>query len=337
MIKSAASIFIVWLFIGCSASKPVSKIKTLQVSQYHLPSELEDAEKQFSGLYISDNKLWLLPECRVQENQEAVLYTVPLPLLDDVDIEKNDSLVYSKIPMQGLFFLVTKMEAQGQKYEGLEAMVINKNKIFLSVETSTLSPLEFILQGSIINNEVILDTSFLYPFRKPLKNGERVYNASLESLGFYDQHLYGVFEYNTFPGRNFVYRIDTSSWNNPEAVSIDPLPFRITDIGFVSPDHAVAINYFYNGGGRDAEFRPSKEEPWYSLVTGNSGFYSYNRLLDLHFTKNKITWSVLGEMPKIYWQYNWEGIAAYKGGYFLINDKYTSSRPYKTVLLFVKP
>ena len=34
--------------------------------------------------------------------------------------------------------------------------------------------------------------------------------------------------------------------------------------------------------------------------------------------------------------YNWEGIAAYKAGYFIINDKYTPSRPYRTTLLYLQ-
>jgi hypothetical protein len=38
-----------------------------------------------------------------------------------------------------------------------------------------------------------------------------------------------------------------------------------------------------------------------------------------------------------YMSYNWEAIAAYKDGYFIMNDKYTAARPYSSVLLYVKP
>jgi hypothetical protein len=331
------ALVLILILFGCSSTKEVSKVNTLRVLTIPLPKELADPEKQFSGLFIAFNKLWLLPECRIQENNESVLFGIPLSSLDDVTGNKTGSIEYKKIPIAGLVYLKNKIELQGQKYEGLEAMVIQANKIYLSVETNTPSPFEFLFKGDINEDRVLLDTSRLYVFRKPLKNGQPIYNASIEALSIYDDKLFAVFEYNTFPGGNFAYIIDTAFTGKMDSVSIDPVPYRITDMSFTLPAHAAAINYFYSGGGRDSEFRPSRDEPWYAQVTDSSGFFSYSRLLDLHFSKNKTTWSVIGEMPKQYWQYNWEGIAAYKNGYFLINDKYTTNRPYQSVLVFVKP
>jgi hypothetical protein len=325
------------IIFSCSVVKPATRVNALQVLPIPLPRELADPEKQFSGLFIASGQLWLLPECRLQENHEAVLFTIPLSSLDELTDNKNTSISFRKIPMAGLAYLKNKMEIQGQKYEGLEAMVIHENKIFLSVETNTPSPFEFLFKGNIYEDSVVLDTSSIFVFRKPMKNGERVYNASIEAMSFYKNKLYAFFEYNTFPKGNYAYIIDTTFSVSMDSIEIDPVPFRVTDMSFTGPDHAAAINYFYKGGGRDGEFRPSKDEPWYSQVTDSSGFFSYNRLLDLHFSQNRISWSVIGEMPRQYWQYNWEGIAAYKNGYFLINDKYTTEKPYQSVLLFVKP
>ena len=41
-------------------------------------------------------------------------------------------------------------------------------------------------------------------------------------------------------------------------------------------------------------------------------------------------------MPSIYEGYNWEGIDAYKKGYFLVNDKYTATKPYYSALMYLK-
>jgi hypothetical protein len=70
-------------------------------------------------------------------------------------------------------------------------------------------------------------------------------------------------------------------------------------------------------------------------VHDSSGYHNYNRLLQIRYQKNGIHWSVLGDIPPAYWSYNWEGIAFYKNGYFLVNDKYTDKRPYRSVLLYL--
>jgi hypothetical protein len=72
------------------------------------------------------------------------------------------------------------------------------------------------------------------------------------------------------------------------------------------------------------------------LITENGVFKNYCRLVDIELKGNKVSWRPLWEFPVPYRSYNWEGIAAYKGGYFIINDKYTPARPYKTTLLYLQ-
>lgn len=59
------------------------------------------------------------------------------------------------------------------------------------------------------------------------------------------------------------------------------------------------------------------------LVKTNSGYRSYSRLVEIKFKRKHIKWRNLYEFPQKYWAFNWEGIAVYKDGYFIINDKFT--------------
>ena len=334
--KEIFKLFIPLIFLSCAATKQPLPVPVLKALPIPLTKELADPNKQFSGLFISSGQLWLLPECRLNDGHEAVLYKIPLTSLDSALIQTVDSIGGNKIPVKGLDYLQHKMERLGQGYEGLEAMVINDTAIYISVETDTSSSLVFLIKGNLFNDHIDLDTSILFSIPKPLKNGRRIYNASFEALSLYQQRLYAVFEYNNFPGGSYIYITNGSLKGTLDSIKVDPVPFRISDISFINKHYAAAINYFYNGSGGDADYRPAREESAYSLVTNNSEFYSYNRLIDLDFSKSPVSWSVVGEMPKTYWQYNWEGLAAYKKGYFLINDKFTGERPFRTVLLFVK-
>jgi hypothetical protein len=331
-------VILVVIFFACSATRQSPGVTTLQVTTIPLPKELSDPDKQFSGLFIYSGQLWLLPECRLQENQEAALYVIPLQSLDDLINNKATNIDFKKIPVEGLSYMRSKMQLHGQQYEGLEALVLNGNSIYISVETNTPSTEAYLIKGKIFNDRIMLDTSILFPLQKPLKEkGVHIYNAGFEAMSLNQNKLHCFFEYNSFKHGNFVYSVDTSLNLAPGQVPLPAIPFRVSDITMTGNHDAAAINYFYNGSGKDEVYRPSKEEAPYQLVHDSSNFFSYSRLINIHFTSNEISWSVKGEFPRQYWQYNWEGIAAYKSGYFLINDKYTSSRPYQSVLLFVKP
>jgi hypothetical protein len=319
------------------AQQPQFAVRTLA-----LPEELAYYDNQFSGLYIADKQLYIMSESRIQERaNEAKLYTVALA---DIERQLADStyvLPYRKLPIRGLGALRTRMAAAGQSYEGLEAMVIDRGTVYFSVETATPSDNCYLLKGKLGATSVVLDSTLLVPLPKPTApDGAHIYNAGFEALALAGPRLLGFFEYNYFAGPNYVYELDAARLRPATTVQPRPLarlPFRITDITPTGPGRYTGINFFFKGDGDDAIYRtPAADTANARLITDKAGFRNYCRLIEVRRVGNTFSWAPLWEFPARYTGYNWEGIAAYKGGYFVINDKYTPARPYRTTLLYLQ-
>lgn len=321
-------------FLSASAQRPPFTVHSIS-----LPKELEFYDNQFSGLAVSAGKLFLLSESRLQDRAEAKLYTLKLADLDRKLLDTAYVLPYQELPLNQLSALRTKMLAAGQQYEGLEAMLIDGDVLYFSVETATPSTNCYLLKGSLTASAVVLDTTFLTPLAKPLAaDGKHIYNAGFEAMAEANKQLIAFFEFNSFAGQNYAYALAKGPTpSSPTPLPFAPLPFRITDMTPTGSNHFTAINYFFKGGGGDAVYRPPTSDTANTkLSTDRNGFKSYCRLVDVVFKNNRFTWQPLWELPEQYWGYNWEGIAAYKNGYFIINDKYTPSRPYRTTLLYLQ-
>jgi hypothetical protein len=308
----------------------------------HLPKELAYYDNQFSGLAISADKLFLMSESRLQDEAEAKLYTVRLADLNRQLADTTYVLPYQKLPVTGLPALRARMAAAGQRYEGLEALLITPDAVYLSVETDTPSPTCYLLKGQLRAEAVVLDTTFLLPLAKPLAaDGSHIYNAGFEALAEANKHVLAFFEFNSFPSQNYVYDLNASHLSTasaPSKLPLTQLPFRITDITAVGKNRFTALNFFFKGEGGDAIYRtPASDLPNAKLILDQGSYKNYSRLLTIELKNNKLTWQPLWEFPEKYRGYNWEGIAAYQGGYFVINDKYTPSRPYQTTLLYLQP
>ncbi|RZK35336.1 MAG: hypothetical protein EOO57_09295 [Hymenobacter sp.] len=323
------------------ALRPARAQPQFTVRNLSLPKELSFYDNQFSGLYIAKSQLFLMSESRLQDNAEAKLYALKLADLDRKLTDTIFSLPYRQLPIRNLQRLRARMAAAGQSYEGLEAMAIDQDEVYFSVETATPSTNCYLLKGRLGEAAVVLDTTFLLPLPKPLApDGAHIYNAGFEALALTDKHLLAFFEYNYFPGQNYAYEFDRARLRTdsaPRPVALAKVPFRITDLTPTGGPHFTALNFFFKGEGGDAVYRtPATETENARLITDASGFKSYCRLLEVTRTGNSFSWKPLWEFPDQYKGYNWEGIAAYKNGYFVVNDKYTPSRPYRTTLLYLQ-
>jgi hypothetical protein len=331
-----------WL-CGCGSLLPArAQQPQFSVRPLHLPKELAYYDNQFSGLATSADKLYLLSESRLQDQAEAKLYAVRLADLDRQLADTTYALPYQKLPIRGLPALRARMAAAGQRYEGLEALLLVQNEVYLSVETDTPSPTCYLLRGQLRPGAVVLDTTFLLPLAKPLApDGSHIYNAGFEALAAANQHLLAFFEYNSFPGQNYVADENTArltSASQPARLAFAPLPFRLTDLTAVGPNRFTALNFFFKGEGGDTIYRtPPTDLASARLIHNQAGYQNYARLLTIELKDNKLTWQPLWEFPARYRGYNWEGLAAYRGGYFVVNDKYTPARPYQTLLLYLQP
>ena len=316
----------------------VAQQQSFAVQQLSLPPEISYFNNQFSGLFVHDGKLFLLGESRLQEKAEGKLYAINC---SDLERKMNDTsfvLPYQKYPLRNLEIVRGRIEAAGQYYEGLEAVVFKGNTVYFSVETDTPSPDCFLLKGKLADNEVWMDTTYLKILPKPvMAGGGHVYNAGFEAMIYQQKNIFGFFEYNYFDSGSYVYKKCIKRNKAAKALPIKKLPFRITDITPTGKHQYTAINFFYKGADADSVYRIPASDPEAALMKNGSNFRSYCRLIHIEFTNNMFNWYPLWEFPAQYMDYNWEGIAAYNGGYFIMNDKYTPQKPYTSVLLYVKP
>ena len=333
--------YLITLLFSCCLLPALAQQSSFAIRNLSLPKEIEFYDNQFSGLAIGGDKLFLLSESRLQDNAEAKLYALRLADLDRKLTDSTYTLPYQQLPIINLAALRAKIDAAGQRYEGLEALLIDQSTVYLSVETATPAANCYLLKGSLRAATVVLDTTFLVPIAKPVAaDGAHIYNAGFEALAKADKDLVAFFEFNSFPSQNYAYQFDSqhlSSASTPSKVTFDRLPFRITDITAAGRNRFTAINYFFKGDGDDAVYRPQATDIVNAhLVTSNAAFKNYCRLITVERKGTGFTWKSLWEFPERYSSYNWEGIAAYKNGYFIINDKYTPAKPYRTTLLFLQ-
>lgn len=323
-----------FIYIQASAQFTVHAIK--------LPADVSYYDNQYSGLYITHGKLYLMSECRLEDRAPAFLTSVYLSDLDKAIQDTAYQPPFTKIPIYGLDVLRGKMTAQSQSYEGLEATVIQNNTVYFSVETATPSGDCYLVKGYFSGDAIYMDTTKLLRLPKPVDaNGQHIYNAGFESMEMMGDSLYAFYEYNYFPsGKNFVLGIDTSL--NEETIKEiplqNPMPFRITDLtATADPRTFTGINFFFKGEGKDEVYRvPQSDTANHPLTQDASGYRSYCRLVQVHFDGREFSWKPYAPLPQAYWAYNWEGLAAYKNGFFITNDKYTPSRPYRTNLLYLE-
>lgn len=313
------------------------RFKVLELS---LPAEMRNPDHEFSGLCISGQLLFLLSESRLTDMAEGYLYAFRLGDLDHQLKDKSYTLPFVKIPVLQLEKMKQRIKSEGQDYEGLEAIHIEGNDVYLSVETTTQSSYAFLLKGSLQDKNLLIDTQFLIPVLKPVSaDGSPIYNAGFESLTIRNHQLVALYEFNRFPGTGFAYTTDlqTPGKKINTLPYLRELPFRLTDITATGNGHYTGINYFYKGGGPDTIYRPALNDTANNaLVKTGSDFHNYCRLVDITFRDKGISWSNLWEFPLTYTGYNWEGIAAHREGYFIINDRYTPAKPYRSTLIYLK-
>ena len=109
------------------------------------------------------------------------------------------------------------MKDRGDDYEGLEAMVIDKKRIYFSVETATYSNNCYLLKGVINDTAIVLDTSDFFAMQKPTtSDGKHIYNAGFEAIAPIKNSIAAFFEYNYFTDYHLVSFINNWSFKKGE-------------------------------------------------------------------------------------------------------------------------
>lgn len=327
-------LFLTVILFVCGAQ---AQTNSFNIHIIKLPEAISYYDNQFSGLQVSGKKLYLLSECRIQDKKEAVIYAIPLSELDRAVKDTAYQPSFEKIMIHGLNTLAAIMKQANQAYEGLEAFVIKDDVVYLSVETNTPSPLAYILKGRLKDHTIYLSKTYLPVAKRVQPDGSHIYNAAFESMMMFKKKPVLFFEYNSF-AYNYAYTINPSlSVATIDSIPLMELPFRITDITPAGKNNFTALNVFYKGGGGDTIYRVAAQDSTNNkLIKVNGKYEDYCRIITLQYNKQGLTWKPLWEFPVEYRGYNWEGIAKYKNGYFVINDKYTRNRPYRSTLLYIR-
>ena len=328
--------FLLPVFLVLQTALASAQEAPLSLYQIVLPQEIADRNNQFSGLYIYRNQLLLLSESRLQERAEAKVYGLDLASLDRQLAGQSKELVYRKYTIRGLNKVKAHLDSAGQIYEGLEGLAMLHGAVYFSIETATASAYCYLVKGHIDDARatITLDSHYLLQMAKPtLPNGTPIYNAGFEAMESHGRNLLLLFEYNSFPQGNFALALpSTTATATPRRVPLPPVPFRVTDLVRKGKNRFTAINYFYNGPD-DSVYRPKPTDPNTRLIRQDSSYQNYCRLISLRYKRHALRWETLFELPREYMTYNWEGLAAHRGGYFLINDKYGPSN--QSTLLYL--
>ncbi|RFP65304.1 hypothetical protein D0N36_09590 [Hymenobacter lapidiphilus] len=329
-----------WFFAFCSLLLPSTVAYAQQTlaplaQVIPLPAELVERENQFSGLCTYRGQLLLMSESRLQEQAEAKVYGLALADLDQQLAGQTGELPFRKYPIRGLDKARARIDGAAPIYEGLEAMAVLRDTLYFSIETVTSALNCYLVRGVLNESQRIiqLDSSYLVALPKPLlTTGTPAYNAGFEAMASNrNRELLLLFEYNYLARGNQALALRHHS---PRSIALPPLPFRVTDMEPAGSRRFTAINYFFNGPS-DRVYRMSLPDPNARLIQDSTASYQhYSRLISLRYKRNRIKWKPLLELPTEYQTYNWEGLAAYKSGYFLINDKYGSSG--QSTLLYLR-
>ncbi|PZP42273.1 MAG: hypothetical protein DI598_17120 [Pseudopedobacter saltans] len=304
-----------------------------------------------------------MSECRIEDKSPAYIAFASLRDVDKAIKDSNYVPPFYRIALIGLDTISDILESRNQVYEGLEAMAICGNTYYFSIETNTPSDSCYIIKGELIDSTILLNTQLFLAIAKPKdENGKHIYNTGFESMEIKDGNVYAFFEYNYFNNGNYVVMADLSlDAASLQRIPIEKIPFRITDVSWDKKANCYwGINYFYQGGGGDTIYRVPENDPNYSFmhapyVTSSDAFKgnkdslqkayhsyakanirSYCRIVQIKEKDNRFTFKSFADLPFQYWAYNWEGLARYKKGFFLMNDKYTPKRPYFSDLLFLE-
>jgi len=302
------------LFIKVSGQEAAYDFQELKLNK-----TMASPTQEFSGLYIFKDNLYLLPENDIKNI--SGLFIMKVSDLEKQAADKNRVAKTRSLKFSNLDLMIKKINQRNQGYDGLEALTVTDKEIYFSVET--VEDTCYLIKGSIKESTIVMDTKFLIGLLKPKRqNGARTCNAGFEGMEFSGSNLLCFFEFNDlYTASVAVVNIlnGETSWK-----PLARLAFRLTDVTWTANNKLTAINYFYAGGGCDTIYQPEKHSADYRLATDNEyKFKNLCRLIELEQTETGFNWNPVFNFPAPYHLFNWEGIAAYKESYFLINDRYT--------------
>ncbi len=295
-----------------------------EIKEIKLTGNSASKRNEFSGLSWWRNKLVLLPQYVFNKNNIA---SGKFYLIDKARIlnylNGKDTLA---IKPQSVKVKTDGLEEFGRYGSGCEAIAFDDDTCYLSVEINDYSSTNAILIKGYFNG-----TKFVFnPATEiQVKSQTGIPNISEEALSLTPENVFTIHEAN---GKN-VNKNPMSHFYGRKLNFISEIPmphieYRITDATYLdTADNFWVINYFFPGDAHD--LKPANDEIAKKFGLGKTHLKAkrVERLLELHFSKKKIT---LVNRSPLYLKLNlkedarnWEGIAKLDDkGFLLITDTY---------------
>ena len=187
-----------------------------------LAGDIAKAESQISGMAWWRNTLVLLPQYTDWRRGKSVLYTIPEKTIRAyLDTETPMPITPEELPI-----VVPKSISAHAGFEGLEAILIIQDRVYVTVEISHNGLMQaYLVTGTIAKTGVTL-TDTRIPLPAPLQ----IPNMAFESLSAYQNDVIAFFEVNSprLPVQSVAYLCEKG------IAPCVPLPlesvmFRITD------------------------------------------------------------------------------------------------------------
>jgi hypothetical protein len=313
-----------------------------------LPDSLRNVNFEFSGLCWNYGRLFLLPQYgnhkQTKLNGQFNIYSILADSIGRVVDGKDSTLTaFNTIRVNNLDKLPDSIK---QHYEGFEAITMDRDRVFLAIETEITSDYCYILKGKLNQKHDEIDIDTLNYIS--LKRYPYIVNAGFESLTYLPKkhRLIAIYEYNGMDCGGIGFQIDPEFKKPAKKLGIPFVPFRITDVQSANGKDLYALNFHYNGDymaylnnnmlrhpeavikATIPDLKDSLEKDSLYLQRSTT---NYARIIKMDGLKAG-SWKQVASFPAI--KSNWEGLALYRNGALVISDANRSSK-LVTTLAFV--
>jgi hypothetical protein len=300
-----------------------------EVEVLPLEGPLAHANAEISGLAWHGDQLLILPQFprRFGDKRYGRLFALPRQVIRDA-LEGSSQQPLTPRPIR---FADRGLRQTIENFEGYEALAVQGDRIFLTVESSPQS----VMQGDVVAGQLSREASFLklnVDSMTELPSQTTIDNMAYETLVKMDRHLLAIYEAN---GVNVnpnpaAYRTD-SSLDTMKALPFPTLEYRVTDATALDEQGRFwVINFFYPGDrfslnpAFDAASPPGASSSFPLELPSET---PVERLVELRYTRSGIVRTSTPLLPlevlKALPARNWEGLVRLSGsGFLIMTDTY---------------
>lgn len=273
--------------------------------------------EEFSGIAVKGDSLYLLPQCAGWGSAKYIYRFSAKEAVDNAHDSTKPGIRAIKIRLYGLDALRNEKQIK-KSYDGFEAITIVGDSCYILIESKDEDPFCYLIKAVFDGDGLIVQ-----PHPVELRKPRQKKNVGFEAM-YYDpiaNRLKIFFEYNGFdtaPDTTAIgYEVNTNM-SSATKFAVPVLPFRLTDITMTNTGDIYGINFYWGGEYKQYlsfaadNLQASEKFPGLSLKEDTNEYFG--RIVRLRNNE----WTGVGDLFST--KINWEGIAAYYNGFFLIAD-----------------